>query len=458
MDKVMAVFFSVTKSSGRLAHTRHARWLAATVLTLLTTSLMPVAHAAPSLPEIRLSQRNVVPGCVTPSRLMAFLKTRNGKLDPRFRDIASFYKQHGEAWGVRWDYAFFQMALETNFLSYRRPNGRMGDVDPRQNNFAGIGTTGGGVPGDSFPDVSTGVLGQIQHLVVYSGEMIPKPVAPRTQLKQEHILSGSRALNRPVRFSDLAKRWAADPKYAGSIEWIAERFRADYCKGRAEEAEVLPWLQEAPRSGADAGGSISRNVRHAKTSATNAPVKPRRTAAEPKKAAAKPVAIAPAPATVEATRTAARAQQHPVTPHAESDIKAGGETASRFALFNSPARLGDATAVGADRNAEAPTVVAGASVGGFLLSDKPAFRPPSGLGVKPGRCVVETARYGGETTVLLKSPQGADVHYVALSVLDGFEESMTKSFLASRPEGSEVMGTFASPDAALTKARTLCPE
>ena len=101
--------------------------------------------------------------------------------------------------------------------------------------------------------------------------------------------------------------------------------------------------------------------------------------------------------------------------------------------------------------------VAGSSVGGFLMADKPAFRPPSGLGVKPGRCVVETARYGGETTVLVKSPQGADVHFIALSVLDGFEDSMTKSFLDSRPEDGEVLGTFPSRDAALVQARRLCP-
>ena len=98
---------------------------------------------------------------------MAFLTERNTRLDPRFRDIAVWYKRHGEALGVRWDYAFFQMVIETNFLTYLRGNGKRGDVDPRQNNFAGIGTTGGGVPGDSFPDVSTGVRGQIEHLVVY---------------------------------------------------------------------------------------------------------------------------------------------------------------------------------------------------------------------------------------------------------------------------------------------------
>ena len=140
---------------------------------------------------------------MTPKRLMAFIKTRNSNLDPRFADIASLYKRHGEIWHVRWDYAFFQMAVETNFLTYRKGNGGWGDVNPKQNNFAGLGTTGGGVPGDSYPDVNTGVLAQIQHLVVYSGERINEPVGARTKLKQDDILEidgeqeGSHDIRRP---------------------------------------------------------------------------------------------------------------------------------------------------------------------------------------------------------------------------------------------------------------------
>jgi hypothetical protein len=436
-----AIVLSRCRSSARLLC-----WPAVAVLAALAGGVGVPALAAPALPEIRLSPRNAVPACVTPERLMAFLRQRNGRLDPRFRNIAAFYKKHGETWGVRWDYAFFQMAIETNFLTYRRPNGRMGDVDPRQNNFAGIGTTGGGVPGDSFPDVSTGVLGQIQHLVVYSGEMVPNPVAPRTQLKQEHILAISRALNRPVRFSDLARRWAVDPKYANSIEWVAERFRAEYCRSRGAppETEVLPW-QQKPLRGADAG----RAVMPAKASA-------------PQDRAAKSALRAPVPpvAAVEAPAAPASSAAAPPADAVRTDPADAEESEARFALFKPPAGLASATPPAAEAPAvpaEAPMAVAGSSVGGFLMADKPAFRPPSGLGVKPGRCVVETARYGGETTVLVKSPQGADVHFIALSVLDGFEDSMTKSFLDSRPEGGEVLGTFPSRDAALVQARRLCP-
>ncbi len=247
-----------SRNAGR-AWRRRAQLSCACLLPgFAAAALIAGAEAATSLPEIRTSAHNPVPACVTPERLMAFLKSRNPSLPARFKGIAGFYKSAGETWHVRWDYAFFQMAVETNFLSYRRPDGRMGDVDPKQNNFAGIGTTGGGVPGDSFPDVKTGVLGQIQHLVVYSGETVAQPVAQRTQLKQEHILTKSRELNRPVRFSDLAKRWAADPKYGNSIEWVADNFRSEYCRGggkAAQQQEVLPWSNKPPAPRADAGSA-----------------------------------------------------------------------------------------------------------------------------------------------------------------------------------------------------------
>jgi hypothetical protein len=221
-------------------------------------------------PPIRLSEHNRMPVCVTPARLMAYLRDRNPKLDPRFADIAKFYKQHGEAWRVRWDYAFFQMIIETNGLLYKTGSGRMGDVNPKQNNFAGIGTTGGGVPGDGYPDVSTGVLAQIQHLVAYSGERMDSPVAPRTQLRQDDIIAVSARLKRTVTFGDLAGRWAVDRRYARSIQWVAERFRATHCNGNSpvpDEPEPTP----APRL---VKTPVQISARHRTSLAALAPLRP----------------------------------------------------------------------------------------------------------------------------------------------------------------------------------------
>lgn len=216
----------------------------AAALALSLPAFVP-ADARTQAATIRVSAPSDVPACVTPHRLNTFLADHNVKrgysLAPRFRDIAHWYRLHGERHSVRWDYAFFQMLLETNFLSYRRGNGKWGDVDPRQNNFAGLGTTGGGVPGDSYPDVSTGVLAQIQHLVVYSGERLAKPVGHRTRLKQDVILKSVSAIvrKRPVTFADLARRWAADRHYGRSIERIAALFRSEHCR---------PGMRYAPRT------------------------------------------------------------------------------------------------------------------------------------------------------------------------------------------------------------------
>ena len=340
------------------------------------------------LPEIRLDAANQVPQCVTPERLMAFLKQRNRSLIPRFRNIASWYQQHGERWRVRWDYAFFQMAVETNFLTYRTGNGRMGDVDPRQNNFAGLGTTGGGVPGDSFADVSTGVLGQIQHLVAYSGERLDDPVAPRTALKQEKIISLSLKLERPVTFADLSRRWAVDPHYGRSIQWVARQFHQRYCRGqqansgqgRQTKLVAAPARAVRPGNGAVKGASLARN---------SGPV-----------------------------RTLWRRD--------EPTISNGRGAASLKAL-----RTPKLAAVG--------------------------WPKPSQLGAQaPITCRIGAASYGGEKTVLLRQVDASGITLTALSVMAGFENSMTKSFQDLRAPGSQVLATFQTPDDAIARARALC--
>lgn len=72
------------------------------------------------------------------------------------------YYEEADAEGVRPEVAFAQTMKETGFLQYG------GDASVEQYNFAGLGTTGGGVPGNSYPDVRTGIRAQIQHLKAYA--------------------------------------------------------------------------------------------------------------------------------------------------------------------------------------------------------------------------------------------------------------------------------------------------
>jgi len=223
------------------------RWLIGPVMAASAVMAAGAAHAgdADGLPEIRLTGANRVPACVTPERLMAFVSARHTKLPAKFSKIAWVYRDLGEATLVRWDYAFFQMILETNYLMYRRGDGSSGDVGQTQNNFAGIGATGGGVPGDQYGDVRTGVLAHMQHLVAYSGERVERPVAARTREVQHHIIEISRKLGRRVTFSDLSRRWAVDRAYGRNIETVAQMFRRAHC---ATTAQVAPTAGPYPRT------------------------------------------------------------------------------------------------------------------------------------------------------------------------------------------------------------------
>lgn len=201
--------------------------------------LMSGTALAAVTPAILTSDDNRVPACVKPDRLMQFLKARNKTLDARLDEIATFYKQHGTTLGVRWDYAFFQMLVETNWLSYKAPNGKWGDVKPAQNNFAGLGATGNGTPGESFDDVTTGVLGHLGHIRLYSGNPVEEPAAERTKLVTDIILPWAQGFDRPVTFTDLTKRWSpTDKGYSDDIETVAKSYRAKFCTGNEEEETV----------------------------------------------------------------------------------------------------------------------------------------------------------------------------------------------------------------------------
>lgn len=77
-------------------------------------------------------------------------------------DFCTIILEEANAEGVRGEVVFVQAMLETGWLQYG------GDSGISQFNFAGIGTTGGGVAGVSYPDVRTGIRAQVQHLKAYA--------------------------------------------------------------------------------------------------------------------------------------------------------------------------------------------------------------------------------------------------------------------------------------------------
>ncbi len=81
---------------------------------------------------------------------------------PTIERFCELVLQQANSEGVRAEVLFCQAMKETGWLRFG------GDVKPDQCNFGGIGATGGGVAGNSFPNVATGLLAQAQHLKAYA--------------------------------------------------------------------------------------------------------------------------------------------------------------------------------------------------------------------------------------------------------------------------------------------------
>ena len=81
---------------------------------------------------------------------------------PSIEAFCQIYLEECQAEGLKAEVAFCQAMLETGFLRYG------GDVQINQYNFAGLGATGNGAPGNFFGSVREGVRAQVQHLKAYA--------------------------------------------------------------------------------------------------------------------------------------------------------------------------------------------------------------------------------------------------------------------------------------------------
>ena len=408
-----------------------ACWLAAAV----TLGASPVLAA--DLPAIKSGDGNAVPACATPGRMMGLLKARNAGLDQRFEAVATEYMRHGEALGIRWDYAFYQMILETGALSFK------GDVKASQNNFAGLGATGKGERGESFADVSTGVRAHLEHLMLYAGEPVDNPVAERTRKVREWgvLTSWQKGLKKPITFRDLARKWAPwDKSYPSEIQSVAERFQSDHCgkadprpelvaeaRGGKSAAAVAETKSETRSIGADLARQALERARSEGGSTRSS-----LGAGLIAKAAAQPEATTTQPAAAPSTSTSARPAVTLLNPSkTDEDVKP-----------DKPATVQTASA--------ATTSRAGAAVAAPAAAEKAA---PEG-----SQCRVWTASYGGAKAIIIKSSADKTTNYTVLDVNEGAEKREAQAYIEAYAKGGQVVGEFANPTAALDKAFDLCPE
>jgi hypothetical protein len=314
------------------------------------------------------------------------------------------------------------------------------------------------VPGDSYPDVSTGVLAQIQHLVVYSGQRIANPVGARTKLKQDDILGSTAHLKGHTTFADLSRRWAADKHYGASIEWVASNYRDAYCRGDAMQAAAKPkpkaqvkmrTANAATRPpftalggpAAAQGAAPASPVRTIWSQSTHREQAPRLASDVAPPAPTKPRVHAPA---LPERAASARARANTETVAATTPIAVPTPVAATPPL--KPALLPVSTE-------EPPRAFAFASAMAAAASTLPTSHAG---GARP--CRVLSASYGGRKTLLVRAQEGAEVRFTALTVFAGFEESMLAGYLKAHAPGGSSVGAFDSKDAALARARQLCPE
>ena len=113
---------------------------------------------------------------------------------PTIRDFCQIYVDECKIEGVKAEVAFAQAMMETGFLRFG------GDVKKEQYNFAGLGATGGGNPGNSFSSIRIGIRAQVQHLKAY---------ASKENLKQECV--------------DERYAYVANKGVAPYVEWLGQK-------------------------------------------------------------------------------------------------------------------------------------------------------------------------------------------------------------------------------------------
>lgn len=440
-----------------------ARAPLALALAAAASLTLPTQAGAADLPQVKLSQTNTVPACTTPGRLMAFLEARNQKLDPKFSNIAADYMRIGDEIGIRWDTAFFQMLLETGNLTFK------GDVSIDQNNFAGLGATGRKQPGESFPDVATGVKAHLQHLLLYAGETIENPVAERTRKVQEWgvLTTFQKSIKGPMTFALVAKQWAPTSRaYSRDIGNIADAFYEGPCNGPDPKPELLALGKP------DAGQSTVK-VAEASATAEN----PQIDAATQKISGADLArrAVEEARASGSFVRSNLGAQS---LVEQESDKPAVGEPAQQAAasapaikILNAQTPVAEQpAAVAVDETKPAPSklksetqphitaepIKTAAVIGAGAQS---ALKPAAVLKApaKPG-CKVWTASYGGTRAIIIKARTGSQDNFTVLDVNEGSASREVEAYIAAYAKGGETVAEFANPEQALDKAFELCPE
>ena len=154
--------------------------------------------------------RIISAGNTSEVQLQLFLRNNNENALAKFPDLPQLYREEATLEGVSYDIAFCQMCVETGFLRFGN------DIKSEQNNFAGLGTIGGGTDTATFENARIGVRAHIQHLKAYASlePLVREVVDPRFRFVTRGIA--------PL-VDQLSGRWSADLQYGEKIKAMVKR-------------------------------------------------------------------------------------------------------------------------------------------------------------------------------------------------------------------------------------------
>ena len=156
--------------------------------------------------------------------------------------------------GVRAEVVYEQSMLETGWLQFQ------GDAQAQQYNFAGLGTTGGGVQGNSYPDVRTGIRAQVQHLKAYACTEDLNENCVDTRFDMVRRGSAPYVEWLGIQENPNGGGWAAGANYGSKLR----RLLADL-KGE----EYTPEVPEMAEDGQDEASAESQTAEQESTAAGN---------------------------------------------------------------------------------------------------------------------------------------------------------------------------------------------
>ncbi len=146
----------------------------------------------------------------TQAQMVNYINKRNPnpKINCSVENLVHIYYVEAEREGIRPDIAICQAIKETGVWAYG------GDVIPEQNNYCGLGTTGGGVKGEFFATPQLGARAHIQHLLSYTSKRPPRTeiVDPRYELIKKFR---PQIFGKLTKWTDLNGVWAVPGNHYG---------------------------------------------------------------------------------------------------------------------------------------------------------------------------------------------------------------------------------------------------